>query len=937
MVFKSQKRSAKTVVVLIAFALVLIGLNRFYPLLQINDGKDDDSAEYPDETAEVLGLTSEFKQTYSTYAAGLSGVTQGELANTNKVGDYLVLGGLSQGGVFGSAVKGLAGDGTSYIYLYNPDTTRNANVKITFYQVAGENIGKTVVTKSGVVLSAQSGIMEPMWIKLKSACQSTSGCNPSLVGEETPWAGFAKVTLQTAPTGFTGIFGATQTVSADGEYSAGHDQFIKGRDILEFQTYILQNVGAGYTSGKFNLRDTQILVGNIDGALLSSPSDAVVRFEFRQDPPSPGGKGHGDRCTTCRESYDLSLENGTVYGVKALLSDILNLPEGKTWSGSAALYIKATGGTTRYKSVTTATMVNSTGTVAWEQNGLAVSIYARPQLYIGAIGHGLFVDDTQITLSNPYPTSVSAKLEVSCITSGGGEEIWAPIMGYYDRWNPNKLKDTVVVPGYGQVKIESKQLFDTVDEFGSQLCSQRLLYLYGGEELSFYTNFRVNSVGQLAGTTRDYWGCTNAHGEIEESGRAHRAFRTGSDVSNTVYLPGIWADEAGRQFPDDPYFLSALNMGSTGWSPYNVGFPSGDVDVTLTSVDVVSSRKIDSSVKIVAATELRNFAPLTRGNIVKTSVNDFTGGYVVFSKDTGIPGTLLVSSNQAGKGFWRSSAWAAGVSGDSYAREGVVSEMPDEEWFSTKKFDSKFSSYVFSSGEPGNQSSFGHGVPSGKSWVVFNYNFDASANNIYADFKRPLRIPPETMGNCVSDLQTEFLEIVADGVYEICVNTVETELDLSSIIVPGSSRIVFIKPSAEVISDFTVSILPSAIASGLHNQEQRQSLVLVVEGDVVFRPGKNALGSDGGDYFDIGFVVSGRVTILSDDTDTTGVNYWQRDPVLIDGFIFAAGGIKNSRSLGPWKNTLYPSLLVRWQPKMLVALEGYFIRNSTLFDVPGVW
>jgi len=79
------------------------------------------------------------------------------------------------------------------------------------------------------------------------------------------------------------------------------------------------------------------------------------------------------------------------------------------------------------------------------------------------------------------------------------------------------------------------------------------------------------------------------------------------------------------------------------------------------------------------------------------------------------------------------------------------------------------------------------------------------------------------------------------------------------------------------------------------------------------------------------------VMITKDDDSTPGTTCWQRDPLLIDGLLFAQSGVLNERDLGASKNTLYPSYSVRWEPGLILNLSVFFDKEGTEFDIPGVW
>jgi|GEM_PF-5816086 len=920
----------RIIIVLGLIAVIGITLYQFHPLLQgeivtlfpFNIDLATNSLEVESSLGQkpmVLGAVSGYTEPYSSYAAGFSGVTRNDLNKLSSINSSLYLGGLGQGGVMSNADKGLAGYGTSYLDIYNPSPV-GTSVKITFYQLGGEDIGKKEVAKDSISIPAKDGIMEPMWIKLKAACTATVGCTPSLVGPETAWAGYAKVQVRSTPTGFIGIFAASQSVSADGEYSFGHDAFIFGRDTNLANVRVLQGLGAGYTAGTLEQRDTQIMVGNLDSGLIIQPSDAFARFVFYKS---------GGSCTTCRYSYNANLTS--VYGTVVNLSTILALPPGETWSGWVSVTIKHTTYDMLYRTIATADSVNSSGDIGWDQNGLDSVYYPKYSQFLGTVSYASYVENSDITIVNPLNARATVNLQLFCYLRSGSQG-WATISGYYR--DPGRLEQNIILAPYTQINLHVDQLYDTVDSAGNQLCTERMMY--SGGSMSFSLNIRVVATGgKVVSLTRDYLPAVTINGSSAYSGRAHRGFRDPDDLSTTYYLPAVYADVCDKTLPDDPYDPSADNLLVTGWHSYNVNFPDVNVSVVLETQDVTSSKVNNTEVFVVSNGTLDTFDPVTGGIVCRNPRNQFEGGFAIFKLQEPIPDPLntrlVVYSNQVGKGFWRSMPWATNLSSDVYSRNATSSEIPLAE---SQEYLPYFSSYVYGSAAEEGDQAFGNGSASAEDWTMYNYGF-SSDGDVYETMKRAMESTPTSVWQ--TDLQTTFSTITGDGVYELSVPFDQAALslsELSSAIVPNSSRIVFIEATK---GEVTVSISPMDVPIELYGQSARQNLLLVVKGDVRLLPGANSIGVDGGDYLDLGIIATGTVMITKDDDSTPGTTCWQRDPLLIDGLLFAQSGVLNERDLGASKNTLYPSYSVRWEPGLILNLSVFFDKEGTEFDIPGVW
>lgn len=941
------RRRIKRIVFMIGLcAVAAVVLIQFYPLLQgekitlfpfgreISLVREDEVESQLNEerNPSVLGTIAGAGDSYSSYAAGFSGVTAATVGEVNTIGDYFVLGGLGQGAVMGNMSKGVAGYGASYISIYNPDPTYRATVRITFYQTAGELLYSQPISSNAIFIPPEDGIVEVLHIRLRDACQRTRGCNVGKVGGETPWAGFARVELiglfpeDPFPPDFIGIFGVSQSISADGEYSFGHDEFLPGRDVIASPAIILQDIGAGEITSSFGLRDTIINVGTLSGYEIGDPSNAIVRFEFLK---------YSGSCTTCRTSYNAPLS--TLNGTSAFASTLLNLPEGKSWRGWARVYIKNVSGNQRYTTIVTADTVNANQDVGWGQNGLEYQYYKESQLYVGPVAHNYFnTDRSEIVLTNPTAQVVNVEISTNCHSASGPGEVWAPIRGYYEY---GILSSKIALPAHSQKTVLTDQMIDTKTAGGVELCSELPLFVEGGSSKAFALNFKVSSLGGevFMAMSRDVL-TTRIGGYTAYSGRAHRFSSPTADVANTVYLPGVYADDIGLMLPEDPYDNSTPNMSATGWLAFNIGF--NDKTVDLTQYDVVGNNPVSSGTITVGPAELDTFSPTSNGVIVSTDSAPFVGGFVKFSKSPASPGRLLANPNQAGKGFWRSSPWSTNLSSDVYSSSAVTSQVPRPEGYPPSPpgppdfYHPFFSSYVYGSDGAEADHDFGYGSGSCEDFEMYGYSFSADAD-VYDSMMGALESAPTTLA-CQSSLSSAFASITEDGVYEIPVNATNAVLNLSPpVLQPGSSRIVFIKNCTGL--NLSLSIAPFAAESGLYSQSVRQQLLLIVNGDIVLSPSINAVGEDGGDYYDLGIVATGTVTVRSDNTDSPGVNYWQKDPVLVDGLLFADDGVVNQRDLGGAKNSLYPSLTVRWSPVLLVALSEYFDMNSTSFDIPGVW
>lgn len=895
---------------------------KLYPFnveFSLNKSINTEEAEAQNgDEPEVLGLISGYTGPYSTYAAGFSGVTTFDVSNMSTVGSTLYLGGLGQGGVMGNASKGLAGYGTSYLQIYNPGNAQSA-VYITFYQLAGEELGKTEVKTPLIGIAAQDGIVEPFWIKLKAACLATTGCNPSLVGPETAWAGYAKVEVRQAPSGFIGIFAVSESVSADGEYAFGHDAFLDGKDIRGGSSVLLQNIGAGEPTGRFSLRDTHIMVGYLRNH--GDPADPVVRFRLHKS---------GGTCTTCRTVHDQELTTG--HGLSIQLSDLLALPAGQSWNGWAEVYVKMKNGDTRYQTIVTADSVNAERELGWGQNGLDYTTYPGTALYVGTVAKNLYlVEDSEVTIVNPTNIATKVQLQAYCHLVSGGDG-WAPISGYYAR--TGEPKPDISIPAYGQITIFPDQFYGTFGPGGNQLCLEDP---FAGDPVSFALNLQlISTTGEsVISLVRDVLPPVTINGHKAYAGRAHRSFRTIHDRDTTIYVPGALADFGDSKLPSDPYNPSAFNMLATGWMAFNVNFVSGaNVITTLTTHDILGSKTVYSTEIEHLYVNPDTFDPNTNGAIVRTTGNQFVGGYAVFSLKAGYPpdAKLVVYANQAGKSFWRSSRWSGSAAADVYSATAANSKIPLSD---SPVYSPYYSSYVYSSASPKGEHDFGSGYPSENGWTMYNYNFSAGAD-AYTAVKSALENSAEVVPYSGGGLANTINSRPENGVYEILVPTANQVINYSQIVTTNSKRVIFIKPQNPAV-DLELSITPSVVHNLLLNENPRQRLLLVVDGDVVIRPGQNAIGTDGGDFLDVGLVVTGEVRILSDDTDTPEISYWQRDPLLINGLLFVGNGIVNNRSLGLAKNTLYPSLMVSWDPGLLIELGDYFDKNAHRFDIPGIW